>query len=348
VPSLPDAETISVALCTYNGAQFLEEQLASLQGQDRRPDELVVCDDGSKDTTVQLLESFARIAPFPVRIHINPVNLGSTRNFDHALRLCAGSLVAFCDQDDVWHATRLSEGVRLFAENPRLQLFFSNGQLIDDMGMRLPGRLWDKFTFDSKIQERLRAGDMLPLVRYRFVTGATMLFRTRLRDYLCPAAGEWLHDGWIAALAACMGGVAFLDEPLIQYRVHAAQQVGTGPGQRPKPFAELAEEHWLGADWHRHEIQLLMDCVNRVPASLRTAAADDFARQVAFLTMRLTLPARRWSRPAHMSPYRADYGRRASGWKSMLLDLLLPKRNDERGSAAACGFSALTGQRRDI
>ena len=54
------AETISVALCTYNGARFLEEQLASLQAQDLPPDELVECDDGSRDTTIQLLESFGR------------------------------------------------------------------------------------------------------------------------------------------------------------------------------------------------------------------------------------------------------------------------------------------------
>lgn len=341
MPSHPDAETISVALCTYNGARYLEEQLASLQGQDRRPDELVVCDDGSRDKTVQLVESFARIAPFPVRLHINAVNLGSTRNFEHAMRLCAGSLIAFCDQDDVWHATRLLEGARVLAEKPHVELVFSNGQLIDEMGMRLPGKLWDQFTFDTAIRERIRSGDMLPLVRYRFVTGATVMFRTRLREYLCPAAGEWLHDGWIAAMAACMGGIAFVDEPLIQYRVHAEQQVGTGPGPRQKPFAELAREHWLGADWHRHEIELLLECVNHVPASLRSAAADDFAWQSEFLRMRLTLPARRWSRLAHMSAYRAEYARRASGWKSILLDLLLPKRDDETGSAAASGFSAL-------
>ena len=80
-------DTISVALCTYNGARFLEQQLASLEAQELRPDELVVCDDRSTDNTVQMLESFARTAPFPVRIHVNPVNLGSTRNFDRAMRL---------------------------------------------------------------------------------------------------------------------------------------------------------------------------------------------------------------------------------------------------------------------
>jgi glycosyltransferase involved in cell wall biosynthesis len=334
-------ETISVALCTYNGARFLEEQLASLQAQERLPDELVVCDDRSTDNTVELLESFARTAPFRVRIHVNAANLGSTLNFDRTMRLCAGGLIAFCDQDDVWHPQRLAECARALDDDPRLGLVFSNGELIDDAGNRLPGRLWDNFTFSSAIRERIRRRDMLPLIRYRFVTGATMMFRAALRDYLCPAAGEWLHDGWIAALIACMADISFLDQPLIRYRIHAQQQIGTGSGPRKRSFAEHAREHWLGPDWHLHEIGLLLDCMRRIPPSLRTATADDFERQYAFLNMRVTLPAHRWSRPAKMIPYRTDYKRRASGRKSMLLDVLLPKQDDETGSAAATGFSAL-------
>lgn len=345
MPSSPFADTmpdtISVALCTYNGARFLEQQLASLQAQERRPDELVVCDDRSTDNTVQMLESFARTAPFPVRIHVNPVNLGSTRNFDRAMRLCAGSLIAFCDQDDIWRPARLSACAKALQDDPDLGLIFSNGELIDDTGAQLPGQLWDQFTFSSAIRERIRHGDMLPLVRYRFVTGATVMFRARLRDYICPAAGEWLHDGWIAAIAGCVARVGYIDEPLLAYRIHQQQQVGTGPGPRHKPFVELAREHWLGADWHRREIELLLDCVRRIPPALRTAAADDFARQHAFLTMRLTLPASRWRRPSQLASFRTEYQRRASGSRSMVMDLLLPKRNDETGSAAASHFSAL-------
>ena len=334
-------DTISVALCTYNGEKFLEEQLASLASQERRPDELVVCDDGSTDKTVKLLESFAATVPFPVRIHVNPVNLGSTMNFDRAMRLCAGSLIAFCDQDDIWHPTRLARCARSLQDDPGLGLVFSNGKLIDDAGEQLPGRLWDQFTFNPAIRERIRQGDMLPLVRYRFATGATVMFRARLRKYICPAAGEWLHDGWLAAIAACVGRVGFIDEPLIAYRTHQQQQVGTGPGPRHKPFAELAREHWLGADWHRQEIEFLLECVHRIPPALRTASADDFARQHAFLTMRSTLPARRWRRLSKLASFRADYKRRASGWKSIVMDLLLPKRDDETGAAAARQFSAL-------
>src|SRR5438270_810599 len=93
------------------------------------------------------------------------------------------------------------------AETISVALCTYNGQMIDDSGAPLPGQLWDKFTFHSAIRERIQHGDMLPLVRYRFVTGATIMFRAHLREYICPAAGEWLHDGWIAACVACLAGV---------------------------------------------------------------------------------------------------------------------------------------------
>src|SRR3954470_17842517 len=92
----------SVAMCTYNGARFLGEQLASVAAQTRPPDELVVCDDRSTDETASLVRDFAAAAPFRVRLHVNERNLGSTRNFERAVSLCEGDLIALSDQDDEW------------------------------------------------------------------------------------------------------------------------------------------------------------------------------------------------------------------------------------------------------
>jgi glycosyltransferase involved in cell wall biosynthesis len=62
---------ISAALCVFNGERFLNEQLASMLAQTKHIDELVICDDGSTDGTLHLLQSFAQNAPFPVHIHQN-------------------------------------------------------------------------------------------------------------------------------------------------------------------------------------------------------------------------------------------------------------------------------------
>ncbi len=73
--------TISVAMATYNGGLYLQDQLESLAEQDLSPLELVVTDDGSQDDTVSLIKGFAQHAPFPVRFEQNTERLGYGRNF---------------------------------------------------------------------------------------------------------------------------------------------------------------------------------------------------------------------------------------------------------------------------
>ena len=99
---------ISIAMATYNGGQFIQEQLDSLALQTVLPYELIVTDDGSTDRTVQIVQSFAEKSPFPVYIYINDQRLGYADNFLKAASLCEGEFVSFCDQDDVWNLTKLA------------------------------------------------------------------------------------------------------------------------------------------------------------------------------------------------------------------------------------------------
>jgi glycosyltransferase involved in cell wall biosynthesis len=73
--------TISVAIATYNGGLYLQDQLKSLAAQEWSPLELVITDDGSKDDTVSLIKSFALHAPFPVRFEQNTVRLDTGETF---------------------------------------------------------------------------------------------------------------------------------------------------------------------------------------------------------------------------------------------------------------------------
>ncbi len=94
-------------MATYNGAKYLEEQLASFVVQSQLP--LVVCDDGSADATLEILHRFAHSAPFPVRIVCNDERLGYGDNFLKAASLCEGDWIAFSDQDDVWLPDKLRQ-----------------------------------------------------------------------------------------------------------------------------------------------------------------------------------------------------------------------------------------------
>lgn len=219
--------TLSVALCTYNGARFLGEQLQSLVDQTRPPEELVACDDGSTDETMEVLHAFAAAAPFAVRVFRNERTLGSTANFARAISLCTGELIALADQDDVWLPEKLRRGVAALETNPAAGLSFSDALVTDDELRPLGFTLWESAGFDRVARARLAGGDAVGLLlRKQVVTGATAIFRASLRDRVLPIPDGVVHDGWIALLVGAIGELAPIAEPLMLYRQHASNQIG--------------------------------------------------------------------------------------------------------------------------
>ena len=107
---------ISVAMATFNGGRHLQAQLDSVRCQTLPPMELVVCDDGSSDDTVEILRRFAADAPFRVVVDAHGQRLGFTRNFLRAVGQCGGEIVALCDQDDVWDERKLAVCAPVFAD----------------------------------------------------------------------------------------------------------------------------------------------------------------------------------------------------------------------------------------
>ena len=223
---LPDM-SISVAMCTCNGEPHLAEQLACIAAQDRLPDELVVHDDASTDGTVEIVERFAKSAPMPVRLTVNTTRLGVANNFSQAIADCRGRLIFTADQDDLWRPLKINRLGRLFDERPDVGLAFSNAELIDDEGHSLNCDLWRAVGFTRAERQAINDGhELRALLRHNVVTGATMGFRAELRDLVLPVDEGWIHDGWIALLAASVARLAAIDEPLTAYRQHANQQIG--------------------------------------------------------------------------------------------------------------------------
>lgn len=218
---------IAVALCTYNGERYLADLLDSVAAQERRPDELVVCDDGSSDGTVALLEAFARQAPFDVRIEVNPRTLGVTKNFERAIERCTADLIALCDQDDIWYPKKLLRASEAFERQPGLGYVFSDADLMTDAGLPAERRMWDAVGFFPSRRQAATDGRLLELlVVYTFVQGAAMTFRSDLRDVLLPIPHGWMHDAWIALVAAFVRPYVMIDEPLLRYRLHEGQEIG--------------------------------------------------------------------------------------------------------------------------
>lgn len=201
---------VSVALATYNGARYLPQQLESLLAQTRLPDELVIGDDGSRDETAEIIAEFTARAPFPVRLTVNEDNLGPARNFIATTLRCTGSVVFFCDQDDVWHPEKVARMLSFMAENPGKWMALHDAAIIDgtgaELGVTLAGQI------------RSAGGD--PAEGH--IAGCCMALDARLAALFSHAGNPRLHDSWIEPIARRLGLVAYLDRPLIGYRRHGA------------------------------------------------------------------------------------------------------------------------------
>lgn len=316
---------ISVALCTFNGARFLQAQLNSLLGQVRMPDELVVCDDGSADATPQILAAFRAEAPFPVRLFSNPANLGSTANFTQAIEWCEGDVIVLSDQDDVWHADKLVRIETVFSAAPEIGGIFSDGILIDAQGRTLRGGLWRSVGFGPGKQAAVRAGQGLDLLlRANFVTGATLAFRASLKDFLLPVPAGWVHDYWIASLLAAISRLDFIDAALVKYRCHTGQQLGIRRSMA-ELWCRLAETDnavYLAAEKRWSEVCERLRCSGDGRDSLAAAKCQAAA---AHMHRRGTLSRQRIRRlPAIIKETaNGNYFRYSLGISSILRDILL-------------------------
>jgi glycosyltransferase involved in cell wall biosynthesis len=224
---MSDPLFVSIALCSYNGARYLQEQLDSIAGQSRLPDELVVCDDRSLDETAEIIRAFASKVSFPVRLTINERNLGSTKNFEKAVSLCRGDIILLSDQDDVWREDKIMRFEIAFVSAPSVGAVFSDAEVVDEHLRPMGYHLWESITFSPVQQKRLIRGKSVGvLLKHNVVTGATLAFRGNFKGLVLPIAGCWQHDGWIALLIAASADLSIIGEPLIKYRQHSKNQIG--------------------------------------------------------------------------------------------------------------------------
>lgn len=231
---MPERPLISVALCTYNGQRFLPEQLDSLLSQDYPNLEVVAVDDASSDATWALLQAGAARDP-RLRLHRNERNLGFRANFEEALRRCRGELIAPSDQDDVWRADKLR---LLEAALGTAAAVYCDSELVDGQGRPMGRRLSRKFPMGP-------IGDPAAFLFDNCVSGHALLLRRSILGRALPLPEGVFHDWWLGFVAAAQGGIAYVAEPLVQYRQHAAAVTDIA-GLRRTRHSERPRGHALG------------------------------------------------------------------------------------------------------
>ena len=214
---------ISVAMATYNGEKFIEEQLQSILDQTLPVDEVIICDDRSSDNTAEVVTSFIRNNKLEDRFKfsVNDKNLGYASNFINALRRTTGDYVFFCDQDDIWVTDRIRKMTDVLEQHPEAELIGSEFEPFKCSDDAPDPQKWELATF--------RNDDSLEKLEFNseniFIgcQGCTMAMRRSFIDAVDRYWYEgWAHDEFVWKLSLVRGTLFFYHRVTMKRRLHSS------------------------------------------------------------------------------------------------------------------------------
>lgn len=256
--------TVAILMGTMNGAAYIREQLESIAGQTERDWALYVSDDGSSDATCQIVERFAEVVPQFVNVRMGP-RRGFVENFLGLARDSAieADFFAFCDQDDVWHADKLSRALTWLRSIPESipAVYLSRTELIGPSG--------EPMGQSTLFRRQPGFGNAL----VQSIGGAnTMVFNRAARSLLKVTASRSAvsHDWCLYLLCTAVGGAVYYDpDPSIKYRQHGNNIMGSNRGV----LSSLRRIKMLGAGtfsrWNEINRHLLAGIEEQMPSPNR-------------------------------------------------------------------------------
>lgn len=256
--------TVHILLATYNGERFLSEQLESIRLQKHTNWTLTVSDDGSTDTTCDIVTQFANSVPQKVTLLSKEgSSLGPTSNFfrlmGHAPMTSGDDLIAFCDQDDVWFNDKLERAVHWHeacCEIP-IRLYCSRTQFVTDqlVSIGLSPKLHRSPSFENALVQNIASGNTM-------VMSHGVLVALRQID---EKHSVW-HDWTTYLVATALGGkIEFDDKPSLLYRQHANNVIGSNNGFQARLKRVLPILQGRYKSWSDMTTGAVSDISNQLP-----------------------------------------------------------------------------------
>lgn len=242
---LIDHSSVFIVLATYNGVEYIAQQLDSLLEQSS-PCHIYIFDDGSTDGTVELIQA-NYLQYGNLHLSVNKTRLGYVKNFEqgvkHVYELGAQYL-ALCDQDDIWHPRRIEKMVKLIAKkNSTPTLVYNDLQMMDTNRQILhPSYLqYRGYTNRSNLRHSLAT-----TLGQNGVMGNSSLINRALVKRILPFPEDLhSHDYWISLVAQLCGQCIFIPEPLVSYRIHssnASNSTQALAGSPPKHLTKIWQQ----------------------------------------------------------------------------------------------------------
>lgn len=213
--------TVTVIVALYNGERFIIEQLESIKNQERKPDEVIIADDGSKDDGPRLVKEFIDANNLTNwRLIINKTNKGWQKNFISNASVASGDYIFFSDQDDLWRKDKIRLMISTMEANPMINLLCGDNDFICYDGY--------EESFDAKDASRMRNDGSLEKVEYTNENyhiqrpGCSMCIRKSFFKSIEPLWKEkWGHDDFCWKFALLSDSCYYLHSLLITRRRHA-------------------------------------------------------------------------------------------------------------------------------
>lgn len=217
---------ITILLSTYNGEEYLKEQLDSLFIQTYKNIEIIVRDDGSSDKTLEMLKFY------DIKLLSSNGNIGIKKSFETLLRYACENSDAeyfmFCDQDDVWNQDKIEKTLEKMKELENLYgnniplLVHTDLEVVDENLKTISSSMWKSQHINPK------SNSLNKLLIQNIITGCTtMINRTTVLKSLPISLNAIMHDWWIGLFVASFGKIGFLEEATIKYRQHGKNDTGS-------------------------------------------------------------------------------------------------------------------------
>lgn len=219
---------VSIVMATYNpNERYFIEQLKSIEDQTYRNIELLIYDDCSSIEKFKVIQNLTAeiLKSTPYQIYRNKINMGSNKTFEELTRIADGEYIAFSDQDDQFDNEKIQVLVDLIEEENSV-LAYSDSRVIDEESNVIS----NSFKEFSKRLIHVYGENIGPsFVRRNSVTGCTMIIRNDVAKKALPfpVYNIYVHDHWLTLIAASMGKISYSQRPLISYRIHGNNQIGS-------------------------------------------------------------------------------------------------------------------------
>jgi glycosyltransferase involved in cell wall biosynthesis len=214
----------SIVLATYNGERYLSKQLESLISQTLPFDELIIIDDASNDSTIDIIKKYSKVFS-NIKFFINSNNVGWRQNFFNGLKYVNNDIIFFCDQDDIWEKDKLKIMVEVFKNNPKVLVLHSGLRQINHNDKQIMNVNMRKFEFFQS--SRVLHIPFDKSFQYQNAPGCLIAIRRLLLINLKYIDIDIPHDNFFFKLGILMNGAYIVEKNLINYRIHGLNSSGS-------------------------------------------------------------------------------------------------------------------------